>query len=300
MSEGNPIELGPGYGEPGLGHSPTVRRRRLGGELRRLREAADLTTHHAARYIECSQAKMSKIETGRVPVKSLEVKALLELYGASAEQSDALLALAKQSQQKGWWQAAGIGPVPDAFATYLGLEAEAESLRDYETRVAPGLLQTADYARAVTRASLRVPAEHVDQVVAVRLARQARLTSANPLQLWVVVEEMALRRPVGEPEVRREQYEHLLAMVNRPNVNLQVLPHSVGAHPGLEGSFMVIGFPHPLDDDVVYLEHREGVVFLERKPEIDFYNMLFDHLRAEALGLGESEALIRGLVKELS
>ncbi len=299
MSEGNPRELGPGYGEPGLGYSPTVRRRRLGGELRRLREAADLTTHHAARYIECSQAKMSKIETGRVPVKSLEVRALLELYGASAEQSEALLALAKQSQQKGWWQAHGDA-VPDWFATYLGLEAEAESLRAYEARGVPGLLQTADYARAVTQASTLVPREDVERVVGLRLSRQRRLTSTNPLQLWAVVEETALRRPVGEPTMRREQYEHLLAMADRPNVHLQVLPHSAGAHSALEGSFIVISFPDQRDDDVVYLEYQVGALYLEHKPEIDRYSLVFDQVRAEALGLGESETLIRGLVKELS
>ncbi len=299
MTDDDPDIAPAGPGEPGLGYSPTVRRRRLGRELRRLREANDLTTYNAARHIECSQAKMSKIETGRVPVRSLEVRALLELYGASAEQSEALLTLAKQSQQKGWWHAHGDA-LPDWFETYVGLEAEAESLRDYEADVVPGLLQTSDYARAVTRASsIVVSAEEVERVVTLRITRQARLTAVNPLQFWVVVEEHALRRPVGDASLRREQYEQVLSMITRPNVHLQVLPSSVGVHPGLGGSFIVIGFPDQLDDDVVYVEHSDGAVYLESKPEINRYNMKFDHLRAEALGLVESEALVRQLVKEL-
>lgn len=299
MTHGD-AEIAPaGAGEPGLGYSPTVRRRRLGRELRRMREALDLTTYDAARHIECSQPKMSKVETGRVPVKSLEVRALLELYGASAEQSETLLALAKQSQQKGWWHAHGDA-VPDWFETYVGLEAEAESLRFYETAVVPGPLQTSAYARALTSADSRVLAEDTERVVTLRMARQARLTSANPLQVWTVVDEAALRRPVGDRATRRAQYEHLLAMIARPSVHLQVLPSSVGAHPGLGGSFVVIGFPDQLDDDVVYLEYQVGALYLERKPEIGRYSMVFDQLRAEALGLGESEVLVRRLLDEVS
>lgn len=285
--------------EPALEYSPTVRRRRLGGELRRLREASDLTTYDAARHIECSQAKMSKIETGRVPVKSLEIKALLELYGASVEQIESLLALARQSQQRGWWQAHGAA-VPDWFAPYLGLEAEAKSLCMYEAAVIPGPLQTPDYARALADASVQVADEDIERVVALRLARQARLTAANSLQLWTVVDEAALRRPVGSPANRLAQYEHLLEMTARPNVHLQVLPTSVGAHAGLGGSFIVIGFPDQLDGDVVYLEYQVGALYLERKPEAERYSMMFDQLRTEAIGLAESAALVYRLIEELS
>jgi hypothetical protein len=295
-AHGEPLGRHP---EPARGYSPTVRRRRLGVALRRLRVASAFTTYDAAQHIECSQAKMSKIEMGRVPVKSLEVKALLELYGVSGEQFESLLMLARQSQQRGWWQVHG-NAVPDWFAPYLGLEAEAESLRLYEAAVVPGPLQTSDYARALAEASVRIPDEDIERVVALRLARQERLTAANPLQLWTVVDEAALRRPVGSPASRLAQYEHLLEMTARPNVHLQVLPTAVGAHSGLGGSFIVIGFPDQLDNDVVYLEHQAGALYLERKPEIEQYSMMFDQLRTEALGPGESAALVCRLIEELS
>lgn len=170
----------------------------------------------------------------------------------------------------------------------------------FETAAVPGPLQTPDYARALVTASALLPVEDAERVVRLRVARQARLTSATPLQLWTIVEEAALRRPVGDAGTRLDQYEHLLAMTARPNVHLQVLPCSVGAHPGLGGPFVVLSFPDQLDEDVVYLEYQVGALYLEHKPEINLYNMVFDQLRAEALGLGESEALVRQLIGELS
>lgn len=223
-----------------------------------------------------------------------DAKFLLGVYGvteASAEWEE-LLALARESRQKGWWQAYGDA-VPEEFATYVGLEAEASVLRVYEAEYVPGLLQTADYARAVMRASmLTAPEEQIGRYVDVRMARQERLTSADAPALWVVLNEAVIRRAVGGASVMHTQLGRLLEVSRQPGITVQVLPFGAGAHPGMDGAFILLGFPSTGDRDVVYSHYYTGTVYMEKTDETAAYTLMFDHLRAAALGPGPSRDLI--------
>ena len=281
-------------------HSPTVRRRRLGIELRRLREAADLTIDDVAKHLECSSSKVSRIETGKGVLRLRDVRDMLDLYGLTdGEQREFLLTLAREGQQKGWWTE--YDP-PSSFDVYIGLEAEAASFRQYSTHMVVGLLQTEDYARALLRA-VRVSdsAENVERLLALRMRRQSILERVlQPLDLWVVVDEAALRRPIGGKAVMRAQLEHLIEMSELSNVTIQVLPFERGAHAGLDGSFTIIGFPDPTDTDVVYVESPAGNLYIEKSRDVHRVTVRFDHLRAAALPTDESIRFIQDVVKELT
>jgi transcriptional regulator with XRE-family HTH domain len=281
-------------------HSPTVRRRRLGIELRRLREAADYTIEDVAKHLECSGSKVSRIETGKGMLRIRDVRDMLDLYGATDEaQRDPLLTMAREGQQKGWWTeyepSAGL-------EIYIGLEAEAAAIRHYHTHVVAGLLQTEDYARALLRA-VRVsdPPEEIERLVALRMRRQSILYRApQPLDLWAVVDEAVLRRPIGGKAVMQQQLLHLIELCELPNVTLQVLPFARGAHAGLDGSFVIIGFPDPTDADVVSVESPAGNIYLEKAEDLRRYTTRFDHLRAAALPTDESIRSIQDVAKELT
>jgi transcriptional regulator with XRE-family HTH domain len=281
-------------------HSPTVRRRRLAAELRALREAAKLTCEEVAEHLECSASKISRVETGRVSVSPRDVRDMLGLYGVDPQQLDSLVQLARESRQKGWWHAYSDTMQP-RFATYIGLEDAAAEIRTYELNLIPGLLQTTDYARAVIGAgNLTGSQEDVERRVALRMARQPMLVSApSPPQFWAVLDEGVLHRTVGGRGLMRLQLEHLLELGELPNVAVQVIPFTAGAHPGMGKPFVILAFPERADTDVVYLEDYTSTLYLEDVDEIDRYNVLFNHLRATALSFEESAALITSVAKGL-
>lgn len=281
-------------------HSPTVRRRRLGIELRRLREAADMTIDDVAKHLECSSSKVSRIETGKGMLRLRDVRDMLDLYGLTDDdQREFLLTLAREGQQKGWWTK--YEP-PAGLDIYIGLEAAAASFRHYHNQLIHGLLQTEDYARAVLRAvRLADPPEDIERLVELRMRRQSIIQRVlQPLDLWAVVDEAVLRRPIGGKAVMRAQLKQLIELSELSNVTLQVLPFGRGAHAGLEGPFTIIGFPDPTDTDVVYVECSAGNLYLEKQQDVRAYTVRFDHLRAEALPTDESIRSIHIVVKELT
>jgi transcriptional regulator with XRE-family HTH domain len=279
--------------------SPTIRRRRLALELRRLRETAGLTCEQVAEHLECSASKISRVETGRVSVSPRDVRDMLDLYDVPGEQRESLVQLARDSRQKGWWHAYSDTMLPQ-FATYLGLESAASEIRIYEVNLIPGLLQTEDYARAVIRAGMmNSPSEDVERSVALRMARQPAVTRDDPPKVWAVMDEAALRRRVGGAGLMRMQLEHLLAQAQLPNVAVQVIPFAGGAHPAMGRPFVILVFPDRIDTDVVYLEDLTSALYLEDVAEVDRYNVFFNHLRATALSFDDSSALITSVLKEM-
>ena len=262
-------------------HSPTVRRRRLASELRRLRDNAGLTIDDVADKLSCSSSKISRIETGHVGVNPRDARELLKLYGVDADQIEALVQLSRQARNKGWWHAYN-----EVFTgAFVGLEAEASSLRTYQALLVPGLLQTEDYMRAVIRAARPdETAAQVEKRAKARLVRQNLLTDVDPPRYWAVIDEAVLCRPVGGARVMRAQLNWLIARAGLPHVTVQVIPFGIGAHAGMEGPFLILGFPEPADHDVVYLDSITTGVYLEEPAAIARYTLMFDHLRAAALG----------------
>jgi transcriptional regulator with XRE-family HTH domain len=279
--------------------SPTVRRRRLALELRRLREAARLTCEDVAEHLECSASKISRVETGRVSVSPRDVRDMLEIYGVSGQERDSLVQLARDSRQKGWWHAYSDTINPQ-FATYVGLESAASEIRVYEVSLIPSLLQTEDYARAIiTSGIMNGTGEEMERSVALRMARQpALIRDDDPPLLWTVLDEAALRRRVGGSELMRAQLEHVLELSSLKNVAMQVIPFGAGAHPAMGRPFVILVFPERVDPDVVYLEDLTSAFYLEDVEEVDRYNVFFNHLRATALSFDESAALITSVLKD--
>jgi transcriptional regulator with XRE-family HTH domain len=280
--------------------SPTVRRKRLGIELRRLRERAGFTCEDVGQRLDCSGTRISRMETGRISVKPGDVRELLEIYGVAGTEADSLVQLAREARRKGWWHTYGR-VLPTWFEAYVGLEAEAARLRDFQSMVIPGLLQTEDYARAVLRAAPNAGStEDIDRQVALRMERQSVLDQANPPDLWVVLSESVLRVQVGGPGVMRAQLRRLIDVAERSNVTMQVLPFTTAAHVQPISPFTILEFPEAADPTVVYLEHLTGSLFLESEEEVRRYTVVFDHLRAEALGTSQSTGLISQVAAELA
>jgi len=280
--------------------SPTVRRKRLGMELRRLREQAELTCDDVGRRLECSGTRISRLETGRISVRPGDVRELLEVYGVTGAEAGSLVELAREARRKGWWHSYGR-VLPHWFEAYIGLESEAIRLRDFQPMVVPGLLQTEDYARAVLRAAPHAGSSaEVDGLVALRMQRQTILGQDSPPDLWVVLSEGVLRVQVGGPAVMRAQLERLACIAERPNVTLQVLPSTAVAHVHPVSPFTMLEFPDPADPAVVYLEHLTGSLVLENEDEVRRHRVVFDHLCAEALDTGQSADLIARMAADLT
>ncbi|MEU6984055.1 helix-turn-helix transcriptional regulator [Streptomyces sp. NPDC046324] len=276
-------------------NTPTVRGRRLGAELRRLRMASGLTGTQVAAHLLVSQAKVSHMETGRRAVSPRDVRDLCSLYGVTDQDVvDSLTELAGESGRHGWWHA--YGDIP--HSVYVGLEAEAASIGAFEAMVIPGLLQTPAYAAAVIEET--IPLVTVEQAAArlrVRLRRQHRLYDpARRLHLWVVLDESALRRVVGSREIMREQLEHLHTLSTEPHITVQVLPHTAGAHPGLAGQFSLLRFPDSREA-VVYLERFTSGLCLERPADVQQYHAVYAHLQAQALSPGHTRHFITDTIK---
>ncbi|MCA1835887.1 MAG: helix-turn-helix domain-containing protein, partial [Actinobacteria bacterium] len=242
---------------PALWHGrPTALRIALGGYLRRLREARGITREAAGDVIRASSSKISRLELGRVASKERDVGDLLTLYGVTdSEERQTLLSLARQANTPGWWHEYG-DVLPNWFETYLGLEQAASVIRAYEPQLVPGLLQTEDYARAIMRLRhAHVSASEVERRVALRMARQTFLSRPDAPELWVALDEAALRRPLGDQKFQRAQLMHLIEMAERPNITLQIVPFEAGGPAAAGGPFTILRFSEPDLPDVVYLEH---------------------------------------------
>jgi len=272
------------------GNSPTVRRRRLASELRRLREASQLTIDEVGEKLECSASKISRIETGHVGVTPRDVRDMLELYAIDEDQREALVQLSREARKKGWWHAYN-----EVFTgSFVGLESDASALHTFQALLVPGLLQTEDYMRAVIRAIRPDHGEDdVNKRVAGRVARQKMLTDIQPPEYWAIIDEAVLHRTVGGPAIMRAQLLRLIEVSDLPHVTLQVVPFGAGAHAGMENPFLILGFPEPADPDVVYVENTTTGSYLEEPSDVYRYTLMFDHLRASALNPAETLRMVR-------
>jgi transcriptional regulator with XRE-family HTH domain len=281
------------------GHSPTMRRRRLAAELRRLREAAGLTQEDVAGRLEWDASKLSRIENRQVGIIARDLRKLLDMYGmADDDQREGYFAMAREGKQRAWWQSYG-DVIPSEYGTLIGLETEAATISNYEQELIPGLLQTADYARAVIRAFR--PDDTADEVtrrVEVRQARQEVFAREDPPRLWAVISEAVLRRAVGGPAVMAAQLRALASERDRAVVTVQVLPFSAGEHPAMAGSFVILDFPDP-EPGAVYLENASSALYLERVTDVQRYAGMFRFVQAAALGPKESRDMLQAAAQEL-
>ncbi|MET7477205.1 helix-turn-helix transcriptional regulator [Streptomyces sp. NPDC005648] len=277
--------------------NPTVRRRRLGQELRRLRELKGMTAEEVAERLLVSQSKISRLENGRRSISQRDVRDLCGVYEVEDHRIvDSLMQMAKDSRQQGWWHS--FGDIP--YSVYIGLETDAASLRVYDPQVVPGLLQTRQYAEALISGALpETAAADVEKRVQVRLRRQERITAPeNPLRLWTVMDEAALRRLVGNKSLMRDQLEHLVEQSQLPHVTVQVIPFDMGAHPGLNGQYAILEFPDAADSSVVYIEGVTSDLYLEKPNDVQKYSVMYEHLRAQALNPDQSRQFIADAAKE--
>jgi transcriptional regulator with XRE-family HTH domain len=268
--------------------------------LRKLRESNGYKLEEVAVQLGVAPSTLSRIETGKAPTKSAYLSQMLEKYGVvDPAQRQVLIDMAREGHRKGWW-AAYDDVLPSGFDIYVGLEAETAAVRGYEVSVVHGLLQTPDYARAVLGEMFpRHGAEQIDRMVALRMERQRRFDDDPPLELWAILDEAVIRRPVGGPAVMRAQLEHLLGMAARPGLTLQVLPFSCGAHAGHAGAFSILEFPNRSDSEVAYVDSPAGATYLEKDREVRIQVEAFDRLRAAALAPGASVGLIAQVAQEL-
>ncbi|GAB3969110.1 helix-turn-helix transcriptional regulator [Plantactinospora veratri] len=261
--------------------SPTIRARRLRRELRRLREAAGLTAESVAAELGWHRSKMIRVELGHSRITQQNVQDLLRIYQASTEDTEALSALARQARLKGWWNAYG-DVLPD---DYVGFEAEASSISTFESLYVPGLLQTEEYARAIVLAGRSTAdPDEVDRRIAARSARKALLSRDAPPKLWIVLDEAAVRRVVGGPDVMRAQVARLIEACARPTIEIQILPFTAGAHAAMGGPFTILDYDDPvLDPTIVYVDNDATTALLEEEEQVARHRLMFDHLRAKAL-----------------
>lgn len=284
--------------QPGTG--PTVRRILLGSQLRRLREDKGITREDAGYHIRASESKISRLELGRVSFKERDVADLLTLYGVSDEGERApLLALVREANAPGWWQSFS-DVLPNWFQPYLGLEEAASLIRTYELQFIPGLLQTEDYARAViTEGNKGVHSDIIERRVSVRMNRQKLLARPNSPRLWVVVDEAALRRPIGGPKVMRAQLEHLATMTNQPNLVLQVMPFRFGSHAAEGGAFSILRFPEADLPDVVYVEQLTGASYLDKREDVDHYMEAMNRLCVDSAPPEATGEILNAIISEI-
>ncbi|MGI5167612.1 helix-turn-helix domain-containing protein [Spirillospora sp. CA-253888] len=272
--------------------APTVRLRRLAGELARLRSDSGLTREDVAERTGINPATLYRIEYAHTRPQARTLRALLELYNVEEARRSELSILLKEASQRSWLHTLASS-LPEHYASYIEFETAAKSVLNYECLFVPGLLQTEEYARAAVQGTLPgATREEIQNRVDVRMRRQAVLTGDDALQLWAIVDEAALRRVVGGAQVMREQLDRLVEMAELPNVTLQVVPFGAGAHPGMPGSFVVMQFPEPMGPDLVYIESQAGDLFLEEEVDTTRYTLVFEHLRAAAAAPNGSIALI--------
>jgi transcriptional regulator with XRE-family HTH domain len=279
--------------DAGVAGSATVRRMLVGAWLRRLREERGISREDAGYVIRASESKMSRLELGRVSFKERDVADLLVYYGVTdVAQRESMLALVREANRSGWWRAYE-DVLPGWFNNYVGLEEAASGIRCYEIQFIPGLLQTHDYARAVISTALPPPTrEEVERGVALRMARQRILGRARPPHLWAIIDEAALRRPVGDDEVTKGQLHHLVELSGSPHVAIQILPLRFGAHAAAGGAFSVLRFADAGLPDVVYVEQLASALYLDKVDHVDRYTEVMDRLSIESLTPAESRDLL--------
>ena len=277
---------------------PTVPRMLVGIQLHRFREAAGVTPEQAAYEIRGSRSKISRMENGLVRLKERDVTDLLTLYGITDEDTrSSLVTLTRQANTPGWWSRYG-DIMADWFEAYLGLEAAASVIRTFELQFVHGLFQTEAYARAVTMLGhTSAPADEIERRVSLRLSRQELLTGPHPPQVWTVIDEGALRRPVGGAAVMRAQLDHLVQVSRLRHVTIQVVPFSRGGHAAAGGSFTVLRFGEPEVPDVVYIEQLTSALYLDKREDVDHYMEVMNHLSAEALTPADSARFVAGIIR---
>jgi transcriptional regulator with XRE-family HTH domain len=285
---------------PGGGGAPAALRIMLGTQLRRLREGRRVTLDEAAAAIRASRARMGRLETGRAGFSGRELAELLTFYAVTdSQQRDALGDLARNASARGWWLSYS-DILPDWFEAYVGLEEAAIGIRSYEVQFVPGLLQTPDYARAVTL--LGHPSAHpadIDRRVSLRMARQEVLSGRTPPYLWAVIDEAALRRPAGRPGVMRHQLKNLLEAAERPNITIQVVPFDAGGHAAAGGPFSILRFAEPDLPDVVYLEQLTSALYLDEREDVEHYLAVMERLCIEATPASASGKIIHSILRDL-
>lgn len=262
---------------------PRVLRRRLGELLRHLRVAAELSIEEAAGRLEWSSSKLYRIERATQGVSARDVRDMLDLYGVPEADRDEMLALVREARRRGWWQSYSDA-LPEPYAAYVGLEQDAKALSQYSAELVPGLLQTADYARAIRRAALLPDSDQTaERWLAVRNQRQSRLRGRDPLDCRVVLNEAVLRRPVGGAAAMRAQLRHLGEVAQLPNVSVVVLPFEVGAHAAMVGDFTIIHFAEQTASDMIYVENTASCLYLEDDQYVGRFTLIFNHVQAAAL-----------------
>jgi len=277
---------------------PTVQRLVLGSQLHQLRESRGITAEQAAEAIRGSHSKISRMEHGRVGFKERDVADLLTLYGVTdSEERAALLNLARQANTPGWWHAYS-DILPSWLEPYVGLEAAASVIRTYQIQLVPGLLQTEGYARALILQGSAANEEQVARRIELRVSRQAVLSTQNPPQVWAVVDEGALRRPVGGRSVVREQLQHLIEMTDHPAVTLQILPFTAGPHSAMGGPFTILRFAEPDLHDVVYIEQLTSALYLEKPAEVDSYLEVMEQLCLQAEPVNDTVKILSHILAE--
>jgi len=282
------------------GGGPTVRRILLGSQLRRLRESRGIGREEAGYHIRASESKMSRLELGRVRFKKRDVEDLLTLYGVTGEEDRAqVLALVHAANEQGWWQPYS-DVLPSWFQPYIGLEESASLIRTYEIQFIPGLLQTEEYARAVILGGNRgIRRELVDGRVEVRMNRQRLLTRPNAPRLWAVVDEAALRRPIGGVKVAKAQIQRLVEFAERPELTLQVMPFTAGSHAADGGAFSILRFPDADMTDVIYLERLSGAAYLDKPEEVDRYTIAMNQLCVDSCTPDRTIEVLRRIAADL-
>jgi transcriptional regulator with XRE-family HTH domain len=267
----------------------------LGSQLRRLRESRGITAQAAARAIRGSESKISRIELGRNAIREIDVLDLLTFYGVAPEEREQLLHLAEQANRPGWWHRYN-DILPDWFQSYVGMEEAAASIRIYEPLFVPGLLQTPQYAAAVLAVG-DIPVSEAERHVIVRKERQRRFHEGQ-LRLWAVIEETALRRPVGNTQILRDQLRHLLDLSDRPNLAMQITPFGLGGH-AAPSSFTILRFPEGDLPDIVYLEHLTSALYLDKRSDVDRYLLAMERLSIISAQPSETPSILTTILNQL-
>jgi transcriptional regulator with XRE-family HTH domain len=276
--------------------SPSVGRRRLGTELRRLREQAGVTIESVAERLECSSSKISRIETGHIGASPRDVRDILALYGIEGDAAEEWLTVARDARQKGWWQAYGAV----LRGAYVAFESATSRIRTFEGQVIPGLLQIPEYAtEVIVAARPNITKELLSLRLEVRGHRQSLLIREHPVDLWVILDEAVLRRMVGGPEVMAAQLARLVELAQEPHITVQVLSASAGAHAGMEGSFSILEYDERVGSDVVFAENAVGGLFLEKDEDLEHYRTIFGLMSETALSAERSLDVISARAKEL-
>ncbi len=283
----------------GGGDGPTARRIVLGSQLRRLREAAEISRADAGYSIRASGSKISRLERGRVSFKERDVSDLLTMYGVTEpEQRERFLEMVSQSNQPGWWNRY-TDLMPEWFQDYVGLEESATRIQTYELQFVPGLLQTEDYARAIaSHGRPELADELVERRVRLRAQRQKLLGHPDAPRIWAVVDESVLHRPIGGRTVMLAQIEQLLEITKLPTVTVQVVPYQLSGY-AAEGAFSMLRFAEPELPDLVYIEHLAGALYLDKPEEIETYSRVFDRLTVDAETPDRTRQMLTKLRAEL-